>query len=390
MKPPGAIVSVQGWVPTQRYVVFLCVLAAAGVATILLLSLWREPAVPAWEDVAVLGVAVLVAMLLVDDEVADPAEIGMVAGFVVLGPFAAVLLGAVLSPVADAVRGTDRVGIAYRWARRVLPALVAAAIYARIVPSPDRVDLLPNLAAYVLVGVSWTAASYSIRARYFASLSGVSFVRFLHAHARPSLAPLAVSVPVGLAVAWLYRESPASLLLFLIPAALAPRLRPVGEESISLPSVDRATGFDLAHHLSRRLEEECVRAHRYGQPFTLGVLLIENLDALQRSIGSAAVLAALQDVSRIVRNELRRSDYVARLDDHRFAMILVGATAEQAERVAGRVRSEIVLQTPLRVSFGLAAYEAIGEDSGELLAAAEAAAERARERGGDQVITGTR
>jgi diguanylate cyclase (GGDEF)-like protein len=370
-------------------VVFLCVLAAAGVGTIVLLSLWREPAVPAWSDVVTLGVATLLGMLLVDDEAADPADVGMAAGFVVLGPFAAVLLGAVLSPVSDAFRGADRLAIAYRWARRVLPALVAAAVYARIVPSPERVALLPNLAAYIGVGIAWTAVSYAIRARYFASLSGVPLVRFLQAHARASLGPLAVCLPIGLAVAWLYRESPASLLLFLIPAALAPRLQPVREEVESPTGFDPTTGFDFADRLWRRLEEEVLRAQRYDQPFTLGVLLLENLDALHKSIGPAAVIAALQDVARITRRELRRSDYIARLDDGRLAMILVGATVDQAERVASRVRSEIVLQTPLRVSFGLASYEAAGVDPGELLGAAEAAAERARERGGDQVVTGT-
>jgi diguanylate cyclase (GGDEF)-like protein len=365
------------------------VLASAGVLTIVLLSSWREPAAPMWRDVAALGIATLIAMLLIDDEVADPAEVGIAAGFIVLGPFAAVLLVAVLSPVADIVRGTDRIGIAYRWARRVLPALVAAAVFARVVSVPGRVDLVPNLPAYFLVGVAWTAVSYAIRARYFASLSGVPTSRFARAHARSSLSPLTVCLPVGLAVAWLYRESPASLLLFLVPAAVAPRLRAVREEVPSRVEVDPTTGFDLADRLWRRLEEECIRAQRYSQPFALGVLLLENLDALHKSIGPAAVTAALRDVARIMQRELRRSDYVARLDDSRFATILVGATVEQAERVASRVRSEVVLETPLRVSFGLAAYEAIGEDPSELLAAAEAAAERARGRGGSQVVTGT-
>lgn len=381
---------IQGWLPTQRYVLFLCVLASAGVLAIVLLSLWREPEVPSARDVATLSVVTLLAMLLADDEVADPAEVGMAAGLLVLGPFTAVLMGAVLSPVADLLRGTDRLAVAYRWARRVLPALVAAAVYARVVASPGRVDLLPNLAAYAAVGLAWAAASYAIRARYFASLSGIPMIRFLQAHARPSLGPIVVSLPVGLAVAWLYRENPASLLLFLIPAALAPRLQPVREEVVSTAGVDPATGFDVGDRLWKRLEEEFVRAHRYNQPFTLGVVVLENLDALHKSIGPAAVSAALRDVARILRRELRRSDYVARLDDSRFAVVLVGATVDQAERVGSRVRSEIVLQTPLRVSFGLAGYDAADVDARQLLDVASSAAERARERGGDRIVTGTK
>ncbi|MER3460133.1 MAG: hypothetical protein C4303_02815, partial [candidate division GAL15 bacterium] len=57
----------------------------------------------------------------------------------------------------------------------------------------------------------------------------------------------------------------------------------------------------------------------------------------------------------------------------------------QAERVAARIRSEVVMRTPVRVSFGLSGYTGGGQEPAAVLGAAEAAAERAR-RAGDRLV----
>ncbi|MFN3285081.1 MAG: diguanylate cyclase domain-containing protein [bacterium] len=337
----------------------------------------------AWPDLAALTLITLLAAFGLDDEPVDAVEIGG-GGFVVVGPFLSVGMAAVLSPLLDLLRRAHGLRAGYRFGRRVLPAVVAGAAYLYAVPVQRWVDLGRNAAGYLLVGIVWSMATLAIRARYFATLSGAPVMRTLHLHARPGLGPLVVSVPLGVAVASLFQADPAAVVALLLPALLARKLTTGGRVSAE---TDPLTGFDLPHRLWERLHQEMLRAQRQRQPLAVLVLVLENLEELRRVLGSTGTGAVVQEVARAVQRELRRSDYVAHLTEDRLVCLLAGATVEQAERVAARIRSEVVMRTPARVSFGVSAYSGGTEEPSAVLGAADVAAERAR-RAGDRVVRG--
>lgn len=272
----------------------------------------------------------------------------------------------------------------YRFGRRVVPTVVAAAVYALVVPVPRTVDLGRNAGAYLVVGLVWSAVALAIRARYFATLTSTPVLRSLRLHARPGFGPLVVSLPMGLAVASLFQTNPAAVVVLLLPALLGRKLTAAARASAE---TDPTTGFDLPHRLWERLHQETLRAQRQGHPLGVMVLVLENLDELRRVVGEEGMRTILQEVARAVRAEVRRSDYVAHLAENRLACLLPGATVEQAERVAARIRGEVVMRTPARVSFGVTAYTGGTQEPSAVLNAADAAAERAR-RGGDRVARG--
>ncbi len=372
---PGERLRLRGYV---RLLVGLTVLGAAALCG---LGLRQQPGAPPWADVAALALLCVLGTWGLDDEPVDAVEIGTAAGFVVVGPHLAVAMAAVVSPVTDLVRRTDLLRVGYRFGRRVLPAVVAAAAYSTAVPLPRSVDVVRNAAGYLLVGALWSVAAVAVRAQYFAALSGTPVVRNLRLQALPGLGPLVVSVPLGLAVAVLLQVDPAAALVLLVPAILARKLS--GTARVSAET-DPVTGFDLPHRLWERLHQEMLRAGRQQQPLSVVILVLENLEELTRVLGSTGAGTVLREVARAVRGELRRSDYVAHLAEDRLVCVLPGATVEQAERVAGRIRGEVVMRTPARVSFGVAAHGVGVHDPSGLIAAAEAAAERAR-RVGDRV-----
>jgi len=373
---PGARLRVQGYV---RLLVLLAVLATVA---LWVLGTDRQPWWPSWPDLAALAVLTLLAGWSLDEEPADALEVGAAAGFVVVGPFLSVGMVAVLSLVLDLLRRSDPLRLGYRFGRRVLPAVVAAGAYLYAVPSPRWVDLSRNAAGYLLVGVLWSMAALAVRARYFAAATGVPVFHSLRLHACPGLGPLVVSVPLGVAVAALFQTNPGAVVVLLLPTLLARRLNLGGW---TRAESDPVTGFDLPHRLWERLQQEVLRAQRQRQPLSVLVLVLENLGELRRVLGDSGAATVVQEVARAVQRELRRSDYVAHLGEDRLACLLPGATVEQAERVAARIRSEVVMRTPVRVSFGLSGYTGGGQEPAAVLGAAEAAAERAR-RAGDRLV----
>lgn len=375
---PGERLRLEGYV---RLLVAVTVVAVVGLWG---LGGYRGWGWAAWPDLAALALLTLLAAFGLDDEPVDAVEIGVAAGFVVLGPFLSVGMAAVLSPLLDLLRRAHGLRAGYRFGRRVLPAVVAAAAYLHAVPVQRWVDLGRNAPGYLLVGIVWSMAALAIRARYFATLSGAPVMRSLRLHALPGLGPLVVSVPLGVAVASLFQADPAAVVVLLLPALVARKLTMGGRVSAE---TDPLTGFDLPHRLWERLHQEMLRAQRQRQPLAVLVLVLENLEELRRVLGSTGTGAVVHEVARAVQRELRRSDYVAHLTEERLVCLLPGATAEQAERVAARIRSEVVMRTPARVSFGVSAYSGGAEEPSALLGAADVAAERAR-RAGDRLVRG--
>lgn len=360
------------------YVRLLTVLGLVGVVAVGFLELGALGV--AWPDLVALALVSVVAAMGLDEEPVDAVEIGMAAGMVVVGPFASVLLAAVVSPISSLAHRSGWLQAGYHFGRRVVPAVVAAAAYALVVPVPRMVDLGRNAGAYLIVGLVWSAVALAVRARYFATITSTPVLRSLRLHARPGFGPLVVSLPMGLAVASLFQANPAAVVVLLLPAVLGRKLTAAARVSAER---DPTTGFDLPHRLWERLHEEMVRAQRQGHPLGVVILVLENLDALRRVLGEEGMRTVLQEVARAVRTELRRSDYVAHLSEDRLACLLPGAAVEQAERVATRIRSEVAMRTPTRVSFGVTAYTGGTQEPSAVLNAAE----RGR-KAGDQVARG--
>lgn len=102
---------------------------------------------------------------------------------------------------------------------------------------------------------------------------------------------------------------------------------------------DPSTGLANARALFDLVATERDRAERYGRPFTLAYVGIDNLPAVRLRSGSAAVEEILRKVALQIRASIRSVDHVARLRDREFALLLPETDADAAAIVVGRVRS---------------------------------------------------
>jgi diguanylate cyclase (GGDEF)-like protein len=137
---------------------------------------------------------------------------------------------------------------------------------------------------------------------------------------------------------------------------------------------------DLLDHaaFTRELELELERAKRYGAGVTLVYFDLDDFKELNDSQGHQAGDRALQQVARLLREEIRRSDLAGRMGGDEFAALLVESDKRTGETFLGRLEiriSELVDSGGLPVTVGLSAgvtrYPDDGKDAETLFAVAD-------------------
>jgi len=137
---------------------------------------------------------------------------------------------------------------------------------------------------------------------------------------------------------------------------------------------------DLLNHASftRELELELERAQRYGAGVTLVFFDLDDFKELNDTQGHQAGDRALQQVARLLREELRRSDLAGRMGGDEFAVMLAESEHDTGETFLDRLNvriGELVesgeLPIPVGMSAGVTRYPDDGDDAQALFALAD-------------------
>ncbi len=167
--------------------------------------------------------------------------------------------------------------------------------------------------------------------------------------------------------------------------------RKAAEEKIShLAHFDTLTDLPNRANLQGRLDQALAAARRDGQSGRLAVMFLDldrfkNInDTLGHHVGDELLLA----VSQRLRTSVRESDVVARLGGDEFVVVLTGAGAVAAERVAGKILHALsqtyhIAGHSLHTtsSIGIAAFPGDGESVEVLMRNADAAMYHAKAAG---------
>jgi two-component system cell cycle response regulator len=170
------------------------------------------------------------------------------------------------------------------------------------------------------------------------------------------------------------------------------KLRADLDRSLEMAVTDPLTGLRNRRYTRRHLEGVL----RQGGASVL-LLDVDRFKAVNDTRGHAAGDTVLREVAERLRAHVRASDVVARYGGEEFLVVMAGASAEEAEVVAERLRAAIcavpidIESRPLHVtvSVGIATGEA-GTGPDVLLTAADAALYRAKSKGRNQVESASR
>jgi len=142
-------------------------------------------------------------------------------------------------------------------------------------------------------------------------------------------------------------------------------------------SHDALTGLLNRRSYELQLDQAVARARRYGWPFALVLLDLDNFKVVNDQYGHAAGDAALRAVGSELRAALRSGDVAARLGGDEFALLVVGVeSASSLSPLLDRLKralEQAVPETTVSFSVGVACFPS---DTADLNALMDLADER--------------
>jgi diguanylate cyclase (GGDEF)-like protein len=141
------------------------------------------------------------------------------------------------------------------------------------------------------------------------------------------------SGPLGLVL----MASTAGLGAFVYAGLEAIQYRANPREDRDDPMVDRNTGLPTRQQLIDTLARDIARCERYSHALTLAVVRVSQFDELKNSWGEATGRLAIDHVSETLKRITRASDFLCRLDESCFAVVLLQCSGRQAALYADRV-----------------------------------------------------
>ncbi|HXH15982.1 MAG TPA: diguanylate cyclase [Sphingomonas sp.] len=156
--------------------------------------------------------------------------------------------------------------------------------------------------------------------------------------------------------------------------------------------IDVLTGCANRRHLLERAEEMILLATRHDMSLSLALLDLDNFKSINDIWGHPGGDAVLAAAGRLLRQQVRSTDFLGRIGGEEFALVMQHTTAQGARQFADRVR-QALSETAIAVdageirvtaSFGIAELRP-GEDYDGLYARADAALYAAKHLGRNRV-----
>jgi diguanylate cyclase (GGDEF)-like protein len=156
---------------------------------------------------------------------------------------------------------------------------------------------------------------------------------------------------------------------------------------------DAKTGLLNAATWQREADAEIARAQRHGEQLAVLLADVDHFKKVNDTHGHLIGDEVLRALGSELRRQVRESDLVGRFGGEEFVILLPGTAAEEACRIAERLRRGAGLVQVLTggtavnvtLSVGIAILGRHGQDLFELLAVADLALYRAKNTGRDRV-----
>ena len=150
------------------------------------------------------------------------------------------------------------------------------------------------------------------------------------------------------------------LMLFLMTATVVSSLRGALDRENGLARTDHLTGIPNRRYYYELVESEIKRNQRYGDPFTVIFIDIDNFKHINDNNGHSEGDALLRRVALSIASALRNTDTAARIGGDEFAILLPNTGEESALRVAKKLSQQLKIDIenkwPITFSVGVVTH----------------------------------
>jgi diguanylate cyclase (GGDEF)-like protein len=131
----------------------------------------------------------------------------------------------------------------------------------------------------------------------------------------------------------------------LIIAALIEQMNSAVQRISDLASTDALTGLLNLRSFEEILQQEHRKAERFGRPYTIVVVDVDNLAHINETMGHEAGSQILGAVAAAITRSIRTSDVAARLGGDEFVVLLPEADSAMGGAIATRIRNNVYAGT---------------------------------------------
>jgi diguanylate cyclase (GGDEF)-like protein len=264
----------------------------------------------------------------------------------------------------------------------------------------------PGDGAHVL---TWTAALAASGALGLALNNGVIFTAIKLSDPRARLSEMIknreaaiadlLQLSLAVVVAFTMAINPF-LLLAGLPIVLAQRRFVMHGQLVAQTRIDAKTGLLNAGAWHHEAGVELSRAVRTHTPLAVAIVDIDHFTTVNDTVGHQDGDHVLRSIADTLREHLRDYDLVGRIGGEEFAVLLPHTRADEARRIAERLRDRVAREPVsiedgshagfvfrLTVSIGVAALGHPGGDLSGVVAAAHRALVEAKSTGRNRVCT---
>jgi diguanylate cyclase (GGDEF)-like protein len=191
--------------------------------------------------------------------------------------------------------------------------------------------LIPLAAAALAFGRWWLVAALAVAIAALGYLLG-------------ALTPEIDIRSAEFAVLLLSRLAPG-LAISLILGALIEQMQSAVQRISDLAATDQLTGLLNLRAFEDVLQQEHRKAERFGRPYTLVMIDIDNLAQVNELLGHESGSQVIASVAAAISRSIRASDVAARVGGDDFVVLLTEADGPTGAAIAQRIRNNVYAST---------------------------------------------
>lgn len=104
---------------------------------------------------------------------------------------------------------------------------------------------------------------------------------------------------------------------------------------------DSLTGVHSRLAYDEQIEQEIARWKRYGSSFSYAILDIDHFKKINDKYGHSAGDKALKIIAKMMKQEIRKSDFIFRIGGEEFVLLLTNTDVSKAEILVEKLRKAV-------------------------------------------------